>query len=203
MIKAIVFDADGMVIVGGRFSRRLARDYGISTNNIDKFFETDSFGDCKIGKADLKKRIKPYLEKWGWKGTIDEFLDYWFSSEYKLDREMVSIIDKLRQGGVKCYLATDQEKYRTNYIINDMGLGEVFDAVVSSVFVGYKKTEPEFYPRLFEIMKKDLSDLEKNEVLFWDHEDKKRDQAEHFGFETMHYENLNQFKEALTKRAVL
>lgn len=41
MIKAVMFDADGMVVKGGRFSDHFARDYGISPKATATFLKTN------------------------------------------------------------------------------------------------------------------------------------------------------------------
>jgi len=37
----------------------------------------------------------------------------------------------------RSYLATNQEKYRTAYLLDQMGFGRQFDGIFSSAYVGY------------------------------------------------------------------
>ena len=77
MIRAILFDADGVVInTTERFSSYLEREYGISTKLTAPFF-LGRFQDYIVGKADLKEEINKYLLSWGWKKSVDDFLRYW------------------------------------------------------------------------------------------------------------------------------
>ena len=65
MIKAIIFDFDGMFAdEGGQFSEKFSQKYGIPMEKVITFFKAE-FGDCLIGKADLKKEFLKYLGKWG------------------------------------------------------------------------------------------------------------------------------------------
>ena len=72
----------------------------------------------QLGKADIKDALKKYLPPWGWKKSADEFLEYWFKFDSVLNREMLKSIKDLRKSGIKCYLATNNEKYRVEYFEN-------------------------------------------------------------------------------------
>jgi putative hydrolase of the HAD superfamily len=76
-LKAALFDSDGVLMIGGMFSQNLVRDFGLPIEVLTPFFKTE-FKDCLVGKVDLKTCIQKYLEPLGWKGSVDELLDYWF-----------------------------------------------------------------------------------------------------------------------------
>src|SRR3989344_6401673 len=120
-IKAIIFDADGRMITGERPSARLPREYGVPPEKISAFFDNE-FKECILGKRDLKEAIAPYLKVWGWKGSVDDMLHFWFAESYKTEERMVQAVRALRGKGITCILATNQEKYRVSYMKNEMGL---------------------------------------------------------------------------------
>ena len=107
MIKVILFDVDGVLVNGYSFSGRLARDYGITQEATVSFFK-GRFGECLVGKADLKEEIEGYLPKWGWQGSVDDFLNEWFATEQSIDETLVDAIQWLRQRGIRCYLVHNQ-----------------------------------------------------------------------------------------------
>lgn len=183
-IKAIIFDADGMVITGERPSTRLARDFGVPIEKINQFFDNE-FKDCILGKSDLKEVVKPYLSKWNWKGTIDDLLHFWFAESYRIDEQMVAEIENLKAKGIKCFLATNQEKYRVNYMKNQMGLGKVFDRIFSSAEIGAKKATNEFLDTITDSLPK----VKKEEILFYDDRQENIDFAQTYGFQTMLYKS--------------
>ena len=84
MIRALILDADGVLIHGERFSKQLTLEYGISLEAIEPFFE-GPFQKCLFGEGDLREEIVPYLSQWGWTQGADAFLDFWWSSEHKMD----------------------------------------------------------------------------------------------------------------------
>ena len=60
-IKAIIFDADGVVINSPEmFSIQYQKAFGISNDVMLPFFE-GIFQDCLKGKADLKEELKHHL----------------------------------------------------------------------------------------------------------------------------------------------
>jgi len=143
-IKAVIFDADGMVINKPiLFSERFSKEYNVPSEQIIPFFKNE-FPKCKIGQADLKNILPKYLNAWGWEKGIDEFLRYWFESENYIDNDIIFEIDKLKEKDIRCYLATDQEKYRTDYMSDSMGLSTVFDKIFSSAYIGYEKNHFSF-----------------------------------------------------------
>ncbi|MFL5663923.1 MAG: HAD family hydrolase [Ktedonobacteraceae bacterium] len=162
MIKIMLFDVDGVLVNGELFSRHLARDHGITPDTTSPFF-TGPFFECLVGQADLKQILPSYVQEWGWQHSIDDFLSYWFST-YSMNEPLLHIIQQLRQQGIPCYLATNQEQYRTAYILEEMGFAQKFDGIFSSAHVGQVKSQPAF----FEHVLRKLNGIAAHEILFWD-----------------------------------
>lgn len=189
MIKAVIFDADGVLIKSERFSTYLKDTYGITKEQTLPFF-TGIFKDCLIGKADLKEVIQPYLKEWGWKKSVDELLEEWFSFEHKINEELMSYVQDLRNNGVKCVLATNNEKYRINYMLDQMGFSNSLDKVYGSAHLGYKKPAIEFYA----LVMTDMSGIDKKEVVFWDDDEENVKAAQEFGINAEFYTTFKDFK---------
>lgn len=190
-IKAALFDLDGIVIVGRKrfFSERLAEEHNIPLDDVMEFFLND-LKPCSMGKADLKEAIAPYLSKWNWQGTVDDLLEYWFTSENTKNEEVLTIVKQLRNSGVKCYIASRQEKYRIQYLEEVVGLKEYFDGTFVTCNVGFDKSEPEF----FEHVMKELS-LRPEEILFFDDTQKNVDTAGAMGISAHFYDGLEVLQE--------
>lgn len=194
MIKILIFDADGVLINSERFSKRLAREYGISTDKTTPFF-TGIFNECLIGNADLKESITPYLNEWGWKKSVDDFLDYWFSSEHSVDMELINEIQKYRDKGIKCFVATNQEKHRAKYMLEKMGFTDSFDKLYASAHLGCKKPSFDFYEKIT----KELGEIKKEEILFWDDTKENITGAIEFGINAELYISIEDFKTKMKK----
>ncbi len=194
MIKVLLIDADDVLINQERFSVALARDFGISLKTTKEFF-TGSFQDCIVGKADLKKAVSPYLEGWGWHKGVDTFLNLWFEREYTINQELFDSIKDLKEKGVNCYLATNQEKYRVAYMLEKMGLNSVFDKAFASFNLGYKKPSQDFFAEIF----KNFENIKKEEILFWDDKAENIEAAKDFGIHAEIYASVHDFKEKMQK----
>jgi putative hydrolase of the HAD superfamily len=163
MISTILFDVDGVLVVSESFSVTLARDYQITPEMTAPFFR-GPFEQCLVGKADLKAEIASHLPQWGWRGSVEAFLDLWFSSSQQIDAALLAAAQRLRQQGIRCYLATNQERYRTEYLLTQMGLAAQFDGCFSSAHLGYTKDHPAF----FQAVLRALPGTRASDILFWD-----------------------------------
>jgi len=194
MIKVILFDADGMLVITEMFSVQYCRESNVPYEEILLFFKNE-FSPCLIGQADLKEKVSPYLEKWGWNKSVEEFLEYWFESENHIDHRVVKVIKELREKGIKCCLLTNQEKYKIEFMRERMNFAEIFDRVFSSAEAGAKKPSPE----IFEYVTRELGDVKKEEIMLWDDKEKNVRGAEEFGFKASIYKDFESFKKEIDK----
>lgn len=202
MHKVVVFDSDGMLTHGPRFSEQYSKDQGIDINLMIPFF-TGPFKDCLVGKADVKDELqKGWLEKWGWEKGVDEFMDYWFSVGDTLDDRVYDSIKTVRETGVVCVLATNQEKYRTDYLTSKFEYDSVFQSVFSSAYVGFKKPTQEFF---LYILSNSIPNepVAKSEVLFWDDDTENIEGAHNFGVDTRQYTDFETYSSEMMRLGLL
>lgn len=162
MITTVLFDVDGVLLIGEHWSKDLPRTYGITGEMMAPFFQ-GPFQACLLGKADLKDELARYLPRWGWSQPVEAFIDYWFQ-RHTIDKELLQYIQQLRQSGLECYLATQQERYRMDYILHTPGLASLFDGAFCSAHLGYLKTNPRFFRAIL----RELVEKRPAQVLFWD-----------------------------------
>jgi len=195
MKKIIIFDADGVVVKREMyFSQRLARDFGIPEEDIMQFFRNE-FKDCAVGRADLREALKKYVSMWGWDGSIDDLLKYWFENEKELDEELIKEINILRAKGFICCLATNNEVYRTKYLAETVGLKNLFDYIFSSAEISHLKIEDEFWKYIQE--KLGLKDLEN--IIVWESDGKIIEKAAELGMKGFLFDGVDNFREKIVE----
>jgi len=191
-IKAVILDADGMVVHGERFSNRLEKRFGIPTTVTGKFF-SNGFADCLVGRADLKKELSKQLGAWGWKQSVDDLLGFWFSdADTIIDRRFQHVPESLQSYGIKVCLATNNEKYRTAYLSETKRLGTWFDKIFSSADMGVKKPDQAFFQKMI-----DELGFEKGEVTFWDDDPGNIEGAKSFGVNAELYTGFEDFEKKI------
>lgn len=191
-IKCILFDTDGVVINSEIFSVQYQKEYNVSNNEMFPFFKRE-FQSCIVGKTDLMEAVKPWLPKWKWKGTEKEFLQFWFKAEHNVDERVIKIVKKLRKKRIKCFLATNQEKYRTEYMKSDMRFEKLFDHVFSSSDIGHKKPEKEFYEFILNELKNGC-EIYPHEIMFFDDSQENVDEAKKLNIESHFYKSFEEFE---------
>lgn len=189
MIKCVLFDADGVTIQGEMFSVQYSREAGIKNEEMVPFF-SGIYKECTVGRADLKEIIIPYLEKWNWKGSADDFLELWFNLESGVDENLVSLIYELKKYGVLCALSTNHEKYRVEHMRKQMRFGEIFDEIYASYSIGYRKEGNEFWNIVFRDLQNKVN-CAKDEALVIDDTEKVIAVAKQFGFQAHLYTGLD------------
>jgi len=156
----IFFDIDGVIIDGWsspdrriRWDVTMEQDLGICPEVFQKAFfapqrpGTASMMDaCVKGEANLKHVLSELLPSLGYRGSIDAFVDYWFSKDSNINQDVLEIVKRLKEvDGVTLYLATTQEHFRAAYLWHELGLKDLFAAIFYSASLGVTKSEPSYY----------------------------------------------------------
>ncbi|MDG2539209.1 hypothetical protein P5Y53_16150 [Dyella jiangningensis] len=178
--RAIFFDVDGVVVhPGSRVSRShqpwfsalqsdLALDFAaLSGRLFSPGLEAMSPMElCSLGRSDIADVLGPILKDLRYRGTVGDFLQYWFEHDAYVDGALLRIVEILRaRYGYRCYLATNQEHRRASFLWDVLGLKERFDGMYYSARLGYSKKSPEFY----QVVEADFAFVE-TPIYFDDHE---------------------------------
>lgn len=192
-IQAILYDADGVLIQSEVASIELERRYGIQRSVSREFFEKE-WAEILVGKADTREKIAPYLKKWGWPGSVEDYQKFWFEFEHKLNEELLEHVTQLRQNGIKCFVATNQDAYRAAYMLEHMGFKNSFDGLFASAHLGEKKPSREFFEKVLAAI-----EHSPDEVLFWDDDATNIAAAEDMGIYTEIYTDFGDYRSRMKK----
>jgi putative hydrolase of the HAD superfamily len=198
-MKVLLLDADGVVLQKGEyFSERFAREYNVPLSSVVEFFK-GPYVACQKGEADLKDELQPFLEKWNWQGSTEDFLGYWFKYDVVLNPGIKEVVANLREKGVKVYLASNNEKYRAKVIEDLLREEELLDGVYFSSHIKVRKDTPGFFQHVI-----DELGVEPQEVTFVDNDQKNVDSAESLGIDARIYspEILTELRENTVENKV-
>lgn len=194
-MKTYVFDADGVLAIPGQlFSHMYAERYGLSIEPFQQFFR-EQFSAALVGQADLRELIVANKDTWPY-GTAEEILDDWFSSENVQDEQALATIKEIRQRGHKCYLATNQEKYRGNYMKTVMFPG-LFDGYFISGEIGAKKPDVEFFRHVVAKIQDDAPGTQAQDIIFFDDTPEHVEGAKQVGIDARYYTDIRQLTDLL------
>ena len=172
----ILFDADGVLTLPEEmFSEVYARSHGLDPKPFEQFFRND-WKPIVTGQKDLKESINENPELWQWQGSADDLLDFWFKTEDVRNEELIEVIHNLKSQGVPCYLATEQEKYRGEYMKHVM-FKDLFDGYFITAELGVSKTDPKFFEMIIDRLKSQHPEVEPQDITFFDDSQSKVDTA--------------------------
>lgn len=163
--KVILFDVDGVLIRYRRnFTGELeAQGYTDAPRIMQSYYHADNTALYNEGRKTEEEVVEPFLREFGWKGTATDYLEAQcdFTRQH-LDRDLLSVIGKLRTEGVLCYIATNQGPYQGRFLREQL-LRDYFDGYYVSCDIGCKKDAPQFWEYV-------LQDLEnkKGITIPWD-----------------------------------
>jgi HAD superfamily hydrolase (TIGR01509 family) len=183
-LRIILLDLDGVVISEEKpFSERYAENNLVDIEDLNLFFNNE-FKDCLVGKADLKKSIKKYMNLWRWQGSVDQFIDNWIKEEIQYNSEIVDAINKLNREKYKVYICSNQEENRANYLEKKISEVIKVDGYFFSCRLGCSKNEVKFFRK---VLKHFI--VEKSQIYYMDDSQKNIKTAAKTGINTYHYPN--------------
>jgi len=154
------------------------------------FHEGDANILCDRGIDDPLIAIKPYLEKAGWKKTVNEYFHTQYEFEKAgIDFDLLGKIKIINENKTKCFIGSNQNYHRKAYLIKAMKLNETFDESYFSCDFQYIKPEKEYWENAFARIYKRIPGIKRNEIHFFDDRIENIDSANRYGFKSVHINN--------------
>jgi len=202
LIKAILWDIDGVIIRHIEyFDEWLKKEnYNNPRNIINEFRTTGINNACDEGNLNPLDAIKPFLDRIGWKKTSEEYfkLQYEYEEKY-IDIELLKKIQEIRNIGVKCFIASNQNNFRKNHLMQKLEIQKNFDGSYFSCDFNAVKNDDKFWILLKQDIKSKYKNLIFENVLFLDDMDININKAMKYGINGKIINNLKDIEDVFSE----
>jgi putative hydrolase of the HAD superfamily len=162
-IEAVLFDADGVLQTRPPTWRKVLQEIVGPGRDPDRFladiFSAEDPALC--GECDFAVGLSEVRRRWECEIPFARLLGVWTMIE--VDPHVAQLIQSVRDSGVQCHLATNQEMHRARHMSETLGYRELFDREFYSCALGVAKPAPDFFSAILE-----STDLQPSSVLFID-----------------------------------
>ena len=148
MIKAVIFDMDGVLIdsekLYNRFWRQASKEFGFDMTFEHALSIRSMSAEYAIPKlSDIFGAEFPYHEVK--KRRIEIMEEYVNENGVEAKAGVHDILKYLKENGYKCAIATSSDMYRTKKYLTMAGIGLDFDAIICGPEVAHSKPSPDIY----------------------------------------------------------
>jgi len=190
MIKAVIFDLNGVFLESEYLSDRMAQKYGVSGEKFLGVLKEVMAIARRPGVKDAFELWQPRLERLGLSLTKEEFFGFWFSGE-RLAPKLIDYAQELRAHGLKVFILSNNFKERTEYYRQNFP--EIFQNVDGAYFsweTGYVKPDLGAYQNILA-----ENDLKPDECIYFDDSSKNVEVARSLGMHAQEYRGLDAARE--------
>lgn len=145
-----MLDVDGVLIDGrpcdgASWATSLREDLGVDPAGLQQHFFKPFWKQVVTGQLDIRDVLDQCLPRLGDGITTEQFMQYWFKNDARLDESVLADCMALRNRGLRVFLATNQEHQRAKYIMSTLKLADYVDSIVYSADIGAAKPDPAFF----------------------------------------------------------
>jgi putative hydrolase of the HAD superfamily len=150
-VRAILFDADGVIQRhSGDFRAACGQLIGTSGEALEQFMRELFVLEkpALTGHRDFVEDLMEVLGRHSIAERLSDALAIWTAIE--IDAELHAEIAQLRERGLLCCLATNQQPYRARYMSETLGYARLFDHEFYSHALGVAKPDPAYFKTIVE-----------------------------------------------------
>ena len=197
MIKAIIFDLNGVFIQSRMLSERFAEDFSVPS---EKFLPAlkDIMAQVRLPNANgLYSYWQPYFQDWKIDLSEQEFYDYWFKAETDIPK-MLELAENMKKQGLKIFILSNNLRERAHFYEETFSfLKTLPEKVYYSWQTGFVKPDE----RAYELILKE-NNLLPEECLYFDDSEKNVEVANSLGIKSYKFNDLKTLKEQLNQNSL-
>ncbi len=192
MIKAIIFDLNGIFIQSPKLSERFREEFGVA---LDEFLPVLKEIMAKVrmpNAGDSFLYWKPYLGGWDVNLMREEFFNFWFNAEKEVPK-MITLGKELKTKGIKLFILSNNFVERAEYYKSQfLWLQEIFDKIYYSWQTGFVKPSAEAY-----ILLLTENNLKSEECTYFDDSEENVQVANSLGIKSYVFEGPEQVRKVI------
>lgn len=183
------------------WDENLHRDLGINRDAFKKHFISDVFvNEVLLGTRDLHCALTEVLPMLGYNGDAQEVIDYWLRNDSYINQDLLQHVTHLSANAdVSLYIATNQERNRALYLMDELGLGAYFKDIYCSGRIGYMKPHAAYY----EYVANDLGLTDRDHIILFDDRQAVVDGARAAGWEAHQFDEADDVLKSEAVRRIL
>ena len=197
MIKAVCFDADGVVQRTPSTFRASLVELAGDADKADEFLAEVFAAErpCLTGEREFAPMLQTVLRRWKSPVNVEQALLIWTLIEPV--EETFAVVERIRSSGVHVALASNQQSHRAGIMTTQLGYAGRFDQLFYSCELGVAKPDPAYFESL--LMRLEMPG---DEVLFVDDHESNVRAAREVGLnaETFHVDSGSRALVSLLRR---
>ncbi len=163
-ITAVLFDADGVIqLAPDRSHARLIEALGRPMEEreacLSELFAAEA--PALVSETPFEVGLQAALDRMGAQCDVETVIRHFCT--INCDARVMAVIQQIRQAGVYCALASNQERNRARHMSKQLGHAQAFDREFYSCDLGHAKPSPRYFEEVIR-----LSGLNPSQTLFID-----------------------------------
>jgi HAD superfamily hydrolase (TIGR01509 family) len=184
MIKAAIFDLNGIFIQSPKLSERFEKDFHVDKNIFAKRLEEVMSELRKPGAKPAFEYWGPVLKEFNVTLTEEEFWNYWFLAEIP-SKEMIQYATTLRSRGIKVFILSNNFRERSEFYNQYDWIHDVVDKVYFSWQTGFIKPDVRAWRLILS-----ENNLAASECIFFDDKEENLEAARKVGIKPYMFTNV-------------
>jgi putative hydrolase of the HAD superfamily len=153
-VTSVLWDADGVLQrVPGGYEESMRPAVERYVEDVDGFLAEAYAAErpCLVGERSWVDVLPGLLERWGMRDAYDEVLKVWLSIEPV--EETREVVTALSRKGIACYLATNQDVTRGQFMHEQLGYHALLDGAFYSFRLHLAKPDPAYFATILDLLR--------------------------------------------------